>query len=151
MKRLIAGAFALVLALSSTQALAGDEALKMTIYKTPWCGCFGVWTDAMKNAGYEVEVHDMEDVSEIKKQFGIAPPMQACHTATIGDYAIEGHVPLEAIEKLLAEKPDIAGISVPGMPMGSLGMGYNPAARYNVYAYKVDSADQSDVFYKAGE
>ena len=151
MKHLIAGALSLATVTLSTSALADDEALKMTIYKTPWCGCCGIWTDAMKNAGFEVEVHDMEDVSEIKKQFGIAAPMQACHTATIGDYAIEGHVPLEAIEKLLAEKPEIPGISVPGMPMGSLGMGYDPAARYNVYAYKTDSADQSDIFYKAGE
>ena len=65
MKQLIAGAFALVLASTSTPALAGDDALKMTIYKTPRCGCCGIWADAVKNAGYEVEVHDMEDVSEI--------------------------------------------------------------------------------------
>ncbi|MDA9008574.1 DUF411 domain-containing protein [Alphaproteobacteria bacterium] len=142
---------ALSLALAAAPSSFADEAVKMTIYKTPWCGCCGVWTEAMKQAGYEVEVHDMDDVSEIKKQFGVAEPMQACHTARVGGYTVEGHVPLEAITKLLADKPDIAGISVPGMPMGSLGMGYNSAAQYNVYAYKADSADQSNIFYKAGE
>lgn len=153
MQRIIFRLTVLVALIISTNALAQSTSSldKMTIYKTPWCGCCHTWSQAMVDAGYEVEIHDMDDLTEIKKQHGVTPDLQACHTAKLGSYVIEGHVPLEAIEKLLQTKPDIAGISVPGMPMGSLGMGYDPAAKYDVIAINNNSKDHSEIFYKAGE
>lgn len=92
------------------------------VYKTPSCGCCGNYVSYLKGQGFDVEVKNMSDLSEIKSQYNIPPPMQSCHTTIIGDYAVEGHMPIEAIEKLLAERPEIDGIALPGMPSGSPGM-----------------------------
>ena len=112
----------------------------ITVFKTPWCGCCQVWVDAVEKAGYTVETKDMEDLSSIKTQAGVPAKLEACHTAAIGGdrkYVLEGHVPLAAISKLMTEQPDIRGISTPGMPMGSLGMGEDPKAKYDVLAFTV--------------
>ncbi len=130
------------LATLSTGAIA-DEDRTLTVFKSPWCGCCEVWTDAAKAAGYDVVIKDRDDLTAIKKQAGVPEDLQACHTAVIGDdrkYIIEGHVPLEAIRKLMTERPGIRGIAVPGMPQGSLGMGFDPTARYTVYTFE-DKAD----------
>lgn len=130
-----------------------DEDRTVTVYKTPWCGCCKVWTDAVEAAGYHVVVEDLEDLSTIKKQAGVPDDMQACHTAVIGDdrkYIIEGHVPLEAVEKMMSERPDIRGIAVPGMPQGSLGMGYDPNATYTVFALGMKSSDTPQPYFDAG-
>ncbi len=134
--------------LSTAQA---DESIKMTVFKTPWCGCCEVWTQAMKQQGYDVTVKDLEDLTAIKKQAHVPGKLEGCHTAVIGDYVIEGHVPVQAIEKLLSERPAIRGIAVPGMPQGSLGMGEDPEARYSVYAFDRDSSIAPDIFFEAGE
>ena len=105
-----------------------DDVKKMTVYKTPWCGCCKVWTQAMKKAGSTIEIQDMEDLALIKRQAGVPRQLEACHTAVLGQYIIEGHVPLEAVNKLHQEQPAIRGIAVAGMPQGSLGMGYDPKA-----------------------
>ncbi|MBO6508326.1 MAG: DUF411 domain-containing protein [Roseibium sp.] len=145
-----------LLALSITAHAHAGEVGKtsVTVYKTPWCGCCQVWTDAIEAAGYTVAVHDVEDLSAIKKQAGVPDDMQACHTAVIGEdrkYILEGHVPIEAIGKLMSERPDIRGISVPGMPEGSLGMGYDPSAKYTVYALGNKPSDQPEPFMTTGE
>lgn len=131
-------------------ATHADEGAAMTVYKTPWCGCCEVWTDAMRAAGYKFTVKDMEDLTPIKKQAGVSSDLEGCHTAVMGTYVLEGHVPLEAIGKLRAEQPDVRGIAVPGMPAGSLGMGQDPSARYTVYAFG-GVEDQPVAFYQAGE
>lgn len=146
------------LALGSFAALTAssiaDDNNTITVFKSPWCGCCEVWTDAAKAAGYYVEIEDMEDLSSVKKQAGVPDDMQACHTAVIGDdrkYVIEGHVPLEAIQKMMTERPDIRGIAVPGMPQGSLGMGFDPKAKYTVFTLENDAADQPQSFMNMGE
>ena len=106
----------------------------MTIYKDPLCGCCESWTAAMRAAGFTVDVHNEADMTAIKRRFAVPADMEACHTAVIDGYLIEGHVPLEAIDKLMTERPEIAGLAVPGMPAGSLGMGNDPQAAYDVYA-----------------
>lgn len=129
-------------------------ATAMSVYKSPWCGCCEVWVDAMKAAGYDVTVHDMEDLTQVKKQAGVSAQMEGCHTAVLQgerNYVLEGHVPLQAIDKLLREKPDIRGIATPGMPAGSLGMGYDPDARYEVYAFTGQPSDAPVLFYEAGK
>ena len=103
-------------------AAAGQSLPLVKVWKTPTCGCCGKWVDHMKAAGFPVEVTDMEDVSPIKAQNGIPPRLSSCHTAVVAGYVVEGHVPVEDVKRLLAERPAIRGIAVPNMPMGSPGM-----------------------------
>jgi len=106
----------------------------MTVYKDPNCGCCHLWAEAMTAEGFNVKIEDRDDLTPIKARLGVPDDLQGCHTAVVAGYFLEGHVPLEAVRKLLAEKPSIAGLAVPGMPSGSLGMGNDPSAAYNVLA-----------------
>ncbi len=96
---------------------------KATVYYDPDCGCCGAHAAYLKQSGFEVEKIPTTEIEKIKKEHGIPEEMWACHTTLIGDYAVEGHMPVEAIEKLLQEKPELNGIALPGMPAGSPGMG----------------------------
>lgn len=150
-KTLRAGLVAAVLI--STSALA-DEEKTVTVYKTPWCGCCHVWAEEVEKAGYTVRIQDMEDLTSIKQQAGVPDDMQACHTAVAGKtkkYVLEGHVPLQAMDKLMSERPDIHGLAVAGMPMGSLGMDYDPNAEYLVHALPQDSSMTPQVYMRMGE
>lgn len=95
---------------------------KITVYKSPSCGCCNGHIEEYERLGFEVKVVEMVDLSPIKDKYNIPSYMQSCHTAVWGEYFIEGHVPSQAIEKLVNEKPDIKGISLPGMPSGTPGM-----------------------------
>ena len=127
-----------------------DEHNLITVYKTPYCGCCGGWAKAVAKAGFSIKVIDLEDLEDIKKQSSVTDELAGCHTAIFGDYILEGHVPLEAIDKLMSEKPDIRRIAAPGMPAGSLGMGYDKDAKYNVYAFSADVTKTPTLFYQAG-
>ncbi|MBY5779681.1 DUF411 domain-containing protein [Rhizobium leguminosarum] len=107
---------------------------KMTVYKDPNCGCCHAWSQAMAAAGFSLDARNTDDLSAIKTQLGVPAHLQGCHTAIVEEYYIEGHVPLEAVERLLQERPPVRGLAVPGMPSGSLGMGDDPQASYDVYA-----------------
>ena len=114
------------------------------VYKSPSCGCCVKWVDHLEAAGFDVTVEDVADVIPVKQQAGVPTDMTSCHTALVGDYVIEGHVPAGTIKDLLAEAPDIRGLAVPGMPIGSPGMeGPNPQA-YDVMAF--DGAGNRGVF-----
>lgn len=132
------------------QARADEDARTLHVYKTPWCGCCGTWATRMEEAGFKVELTELDDLAPVRKQAGIPEEVAGCHSAAIGGYAIEGHVPAEAIEKLLTEKPRIRGIAVPGMPMGSPGMGDDPNASYDVVTFGPNTTGRSEVFYRAG-
>ena len=121
----------------------------MVVMKTPTCGCCAAWVDLARREGFEVEVTDTEDYAGMKAMANVPEPMWSCHTTRIGGYTVEGHVPFAAVRKLLGERPDVAGIAVPGMPMGSPGMGDDPDARYDVIAYG-GSAKPGEVFFRAG-
>ena len=121
----------------------------MHVTKSPTCGCCGAWVALARQEGYEVEVTDTRDVTSVKLDADIPGEMWACHTAMIGGYVIEGHMPFAALAKLLEEQPNIIGIAVPGMPAGSPGMGDDPTARYDVIAFGGD-AGEGEVFYQAG-
>ena len=117
--------FLAAVALFSSLMLTGAGAAlggELSVTKAPWCGCCNAWIDHMKAAGYDVDVHEMDDLSALKVRLGIAPKHQSCHTGEIEGYVIEGHVPAADVERLLAERPDAIGLSVPGMPVGSPGM-----------------------------
>lgn len=111
----------------------GASQTRMTVYKDPSCGCCGAWASAMANANFEVDLREVDDLDAVKRKYGVPQTAEGCHTAVLGPYFIEGHVPLEAVERLRNEVPDILGIAVPGMPLGSLGMGDDPSvASYDV-------------------
>ncbi len=101
---------------------AGAFAAEVTVYKSPTCGCCKLWIDHLKSNGFTVRAHDTENVIAHKQRLGLPPDLASCHTAVVNGYVIEGHVPASDIKRLLKEKPKIAGLAVPGMPMGSPGM-----------------------------
>lgn len=111
----------------------------VTVYKSPLCGCCASWADHLRRNGFEVEIRNTEALSTIKMRLGVPADMQSCHTATAGDYVIEGHVPAADIERLLGSSFSARGLAVPGMPLGSPGMeqgGRNMP--YTVFAFAAD-------------
>jgi hypothetical protein len=99
-----------------------NDKIKAIVYKSPNCGCCVSHVAYLKKHGYDVEVNAVGDIASVKEEHNIPYDKQSCHTTVVGDYFIEGHVPIEAFDKLLSEKPDIEGIGLPGMPAGSPGM-----------------------------
>ena len=97
---------------------------RLSVSKSPTCGCCGAWIDHMRTAGFEVEVQDVGDeaLAALKSRLGMAPEHTSCHTAEFDGYFVEGHVPAEDVKRLLAERPEARGLAVPGMPAGSPGM-----------------------------
>jgi hypothetical protein len=128
----------------SPQSDAPADAPVIAVYKSPTCGCCGNWVEHVKAAGFAVEVHDVDNLSDIKADAGVPATTRSCHTAIVGGYALEGHVPASTIQRLLREKPAIAGLAVPGMPVGSPGMEVpgQPADKYDVVAFKADGATE---------
>jgi len=94
----------------------------MKVWKSPTCGCCSKWVEHVRQAGFEVQVEDVQDIAAVKGEHGVAAPLQSCHTALVDGYVVEGHVPAEDIVRLLEERPEVAGLAAPGMPMGSPGM-----------------------------
>jgi hypothetical protein len=107
----------------------------ITVYKDPDCGCCKAWVDYLRKHGYRVDAKDTRDVDAIKMNVGVPKSLVSCHTALVGGYVIEGHVPAEDIARLLKQKPKIAGLAVPGMPGGSPGMDDAPRVHYQVIAF----------------
>jgi hypothetical protein len=94
----------------------------VTVYKNESCGCCELWVKHMQAAGFAVQVHNLDNLGPVKERVGIPPGMGACHTAEVGGYFVEGHVPADDIKRFLKERPDAKGLTVPGMPIGSPGM-----------------------------
>lgn len=141
----LAGAFLLVLAailIFSFVPIASAEKINeaATIYKSDSCGCCGIYTVYMRDRAEEVNVVVKNDLDSVKIQRGVPSQLESCHTMMIGGYFVEGHVPVEAIKKLLDEKPDIAGIALPGMPSGSPGMSGSKAETWIIYAVHKDGS-----------
>jgi hypothetical protein len=132
----------LVLAGSGVAAQQGKPAakpkLEAEVFLTPTCGCCSKWTDHIEAAGFTAKRNVMPDLSGVPARQKVPRHLQSCHTAVIGKYVVEGHVPVDVIQKMLKEQPEIVGIAVPGMPIGSPGMeGPNPRP-YSVVAFKAD-------------
>ena len=125
---------------SNTSSISSSNA-DIIVYKSETCGCCNDWIDHLEDNNFIVETFNREDMNLVKLQLGGVPSnLQSCHTAKIGDYIVEGHVHAEQITRMLKEKPDIKGLSVPGMPMGSPGMeGYRNDA-YDVLAFNDDDS-----------
>ncbi len=123
--------------LSGGIARADDETVVM--YKDPNCGCCGKWAEHMRSNGFTVREVVSADMAEIKRAAGVPQALGSCHTARVGGYAIEGHVPAQDVKRLLKERPQLTGIAAPGMPAGSPGMeGPYEAQRYEVIGFSGD-------------
>lgn len=117
---------------------ASDEALapvEVIVYKSPTCGCCSKWVDHMTASGFKVIAHDTSNMQAVKTKLGVPDAMASCHTAVVNGYVIEGHVPAADIQRLLREKPNVKGLAVPGMVMGSPGMEGSRSDTYNVIAF----------------
>lgn len=118
------------------QATAAAQDLPtVLVYKTPTCGCCNGWVEHMEAAGFAVDARNVTDIMTVKHDSGVPVSMSSCHTSIIDGYVVEGHVPAEQVMRLLAERPDIAGIAAPGMPIGSPGMEGRNAQPYEVLSF----------------
>lgn len=140
---------------ASAGAAAAPEAIApaallpiMVVHKTASCGCCGVWVEHMRHAGFQVEVRDEEDLNAVKLRLGVPPAKGSCHTAEVGGYVIEGHVPAEDIKRLLAERPRARGLVLPGMPMGSPGM-ETPDGSVQPYTVEIVDSNGTTAAYAA--
>ncbi|MFQ5328624.1 MAG: DUF411 domain-containing protein [Thermodesulfobacteriota bacterium] len=131
----IVGFFVMLILASTT--LAAD----VKMYKSPYCGCCTSWSDHLESGGFAVSTEKRDDMDAIKARHGIPIHLRSCHTALVDGYIIEGHVPLSDIKRMLKERPDIKGLTVPGMPIGSPGMEQgNRRDRFNVLAIRKDGS-----------
>jgi len=124
----------LVAAFFATPAITYAEQIlpKITVYKSPTCGCCTKWIKHLEKNGFDVEAYNSKNMAAVKRQIDVKPQYQSCHTAMIDGYYIEGHVPADDIKRLLKEKPEAIGLAAPGMPMGSPGMEGHRKDSYSV-------------------
>lgn len=115
-------------------AARAAQPLPVMLYKNPQCDCCEAYGAYLQRNGFAVTIQPSNDLILINRQHGVPEVLDGCHTSLIGEYVVIGHMPIVAIRKLLAEKPDMIGISLPGMPNGTPGMGDDPTAHFTVYA-----------------
>lgn len=149
LKRVVAAgggiAALVVVTLLATTGAAPAKSV-VTVYKSATCGCCHEWIAHLEKAGYEVDARDMADMGAVKERFGVPMRLGSCHTAIVDGYVIEGHVPAADIDRLLSERPEVAGLTVPGMIVGSPGMEVagQPAQPYDVLTF--DRAGNTGVY-----
>jgi hypothetical protein len=116
----------LILGISASAAAACAQTPRLSselaVYKSPTCGCCGAWVEHMTAAGFQAQITEVSDPGAVRGTHGVPASVASCHTALIGGYVLEGHVPAEDVRKLLAERPEALGLAVPAMPLGSPGM-----------------------------
>ncbi len=117
------------------EALIATAPVTMMVYKDPGCGCCKEWIKHMQKAGFVVTSEDTTKMDAMKIKLGVPGALASCHTAIVGDYLVEGHVPADVVLKLLKEKPNARGLAVPGMPNGSPGMEGPTKDKYNVMLF----------------
>lgn len=127
---------ALLMAATSACGAEPPAALPLVkVWKTPTCGCCGKWVKHLEASGFRVEVTDLPSVDGVRAAKGVPASLAGCHTAVVGGYVIEGHVPASDVRRLLAEKPGILGLAAPGMPPGSPGMDIPESPGYDVISF----------------
>jgi hypothetical protein len=119
-------------------AFAGT--ISAVLYKNPQCGCCENYAAYLRDNGFDVEVKPTNDLAQISSDAGVPADLEGCHTMMVGGYVVDGHVPVNVINKLLTERPAIAGIALPGMPIGSPGMGGAKTSPFTIYAVTKDGA-----------
>jgi hypothetical protein len=131
--------FGAVVGLVATPTRAADESKRVTLYKDPQCGCCEGYADYLRSNGFEVSIVPTHDLPLLDEKYGIAADLSPCHISIIDNYVVGGHVPIEVVNRLLAEKPEITGITLAGMPMGSPGMNGRKTAPFTIYEIAKDS------------
>lgn len=134
---------AVFVALFSPAVWAAGSLPTVEVYKSPFCGCCGKWVEHMKANGFDVVVHDMNDVTPHKQRLGVPLGMGSCHTSETGGYLVEGHVPADDIKRLLAQKPKAKGLVAPGMPQSAPGMDLPGKQPYEVLLVRRDGSTSS--------
>ena len=119
----------------ASRVTAAQDSPPVVVYKTDGCGCCNGWVEHLQAAGFDVDARDVSDLMSVKRDAGVPADLSSCHTALIDGYVVEGHVPAYVVLKLLEERPEITGITVPGMPVGSPGMEGPNAKPYEVLAF----------------
>lgn len=137
---LLVGAGALLIVNTSRQPAEAE----VLVYKSPACGCCEKWVQHLRATGFKVVSKDTDDLDAVKSSYGVPQGLRSCHTAVVAGYVIEGHVPAEDIRRLLRERPAVAGLAAPGMPMGSPGMEGNHTEPYTVLAF--DRSGRSETY-----
>ena len=139
---MIGGRYWAALGLAATVAGVAGLALaapspgpEVVVYKSPTCGCCKQWVEHVQAAGFRVTVHDTSSLAGVMERYRVPRKLTACHTAIVDGYVVEGHVPADVIQRLLKERPEIAGVAVPGMPAGSPGMDTDMPARYYILTF----------------
>ena len=148
MKRSFAGTMLLLLVASLAACGAGTttavrqgrrgiagEAREITIYRSPTCSCCREYETYLASAEYRVETVELADMTAKNAELGVPDSLRSCHTAKLGDYVVEGHVPLDVLDKLMREKPAVSGIALPGMPTGAPGMGTAKAGPLHIMSF----------------
>ncbi|MCG8589123.1 MAG: DUF411 domain-containing protein [Proteobacteria bacterium] len=126
----------LLLTVALAATACSDRAVpQIQVFKSPSCGCCTKWERHLEDHGFAVTSTPVTNLTAIKRARGVPEDLAACHTAVVGDYVIEGHVPAADIQRLLAEAPDVTGIAVPGMPLGSPGMEADRSEAYAVRTF----------------
>jgi len=131
-------------AVRTSSTITAAKKPTITVYKDPACGCCKKWIEHLVKNGYRVDAKDTPNMTEIKRTLGVPETLTACHTAVVNGYLIEGHVPAADIDRLLEQKPGVAGLAVPGMPAGSPGMEGMGTQRYQVLTF--DKNGKTKVF-----
>lgn len=121
-------------------ALAADPVPVVQVWRTPTCGCCGAWVRHLEANGFSVTVTMQDDLAAIKARYGVPRNLESCHTAVVGGYVVEGHVPAADVRRLLRERPALAGLVVPGMPAGSPGMEAPVSEPYATLALAADGS-----------
>lgn len=143
-RRLLLAAAPAAVALRSAPGFATPPPARL--YKSPLCDCCEEYAAYLRAAGHAVQVIATHDLPLIKRQNRVPPALEGCHTTLIGGYVVEGHVPLAVLARLLAERPAIPGVSLPGMPLGSPGMTGRKTEPFVIYALPRDLAAAPTVY-----
>jgi hypothetical protein len=125
-------------ALFRSRTARAAASIQATLYKNPQCTCCEGYAQYLEENGFQVDVKPTNDLAEISRKAGVPEALEGCHTMFVSNYVVDGHVPVEVIRKLLAERPAIAGITLPGMPSGSPGMNGRKTGTWTIYAVTKD-------------
>ena len=131
----VAGAASALVARPLLAEALAEAPTKVNVYKSSTCGCCKEWVKHLQANGFAVAAHDVDDVESVRRTMGVPDTLASCHTGVVGRYVIEGHVPADLIRKLLADKPALLGLAVPGMPSSAPGMD-GPKQPYDVIAFE---------------
>lgn len=144
-RRLLLGSVGALAMLAALPSLAAGKLNEIQVFKSPYCGCCGQWIAHMRAAGFAVRVVEVNSAAVERKRLGMPDRFASCHTATVGGYILEGHVPAAEVRRLLATQPKAIGLAVPGMPLSSPGMDV-PGRKDPYQVLLIGASEQSSVF-----